>query len=55
MSLEGAPALRVRADDPLYQQQRAAEAEFWRTVHPGGMEAFGSRQAVGPDGRYITE
>jgi SAM-dependent methyltransferase len=49
-----APPLRVQPDDPLYQRQSAAEGEFWRTMHPAGMEALEGRQAVGPIDRYVN-
>jgi SAM-dependent methyltransferase len=56
MSLTDAspPPLRVHADDPQYQRQSAAEGEFWRTMHPAGLEALDGRNAVGPIDRYVN-
>ena len=48
------PPLRVRTDDPLYQAQSAAEGQFWRTMHPAGLEAMEARQAPGPIDRYVN-
>lgn len=49
-----APPLRVRSDDPDYQRQSAAEAAFWRAIHPDGMEAMERLQLPGPIDRYIN-
>ena len=35
-----ASLLRVTADDPEYRRQAAAEAAFWKEVHPLSLEAF---------------
>ncbi len=48
------PPLRVQADDPQYRQQSAAEGEFWRTMHPAGLEALEAVQAAGPIDRYVN-
>jgi hypothetical protein len=31
--------MRVRADDPEYRREAAAEAEFWRRIQPASIEA----------------
>jgi len=36
--MEAAVRLRVRPDDPAYRRQAEAEAEFWSTPHPLGLE-----------------
>ncbi|MBI5289128.1 MAG: class I SAM-dependent methyltransferase [Chloroflexi bacterium] len=37
------PPLRVAHDDPAYQAMASAEAAFWATPHPYGLEAIESR------------
>lgn len=46
--------LRVAADDPAYRRLADAEAEFWREMHPFGLEAIESAQGPGPVERYTN-
>lgn len=49
------PALIARADDPAYREQARAEEEFWRRVHPGGLESTELRHAPGPLDRFLNQ
>src|SRR5262245_34119690 len=46
--------LRVRADDPAYRVQADAEARFWETQHPFGLESNELRRREGPVDRHIN-
>jgi SAM-dependent methyltransferase len=46
--------LRVTADDPEYRRLAAAEAAFWRQMHPMGLEATEHEYSDGPIDRYVN-
>ena len=46
--------LRVTADDPEYRRLAAAEAAFWRHVHPMSLEATEPSSLDGPVERYVN-
>jgi len=48
------PALRVRADDPAYRREAAAEAAFWAQPHMFGLESLERTQADGPAERWMN-
>ena len=53
MTSSPAGLLRVQPDDPHYQEQAAAEAEFWSKPHPCSMEAMETaREPEGPTEIY---
>src|SRR5689334_379802 len=46
--------LRVSPDDPEYRRQAAAEAAFWASPHPFGLESVERTQADGPVDRWTN-
>jgi len=51
--MDPASLLRVRQDD-AYLRQAAAEADFWRRIRPGTLEALEGTQDDGPIDRYVN-
>lgn len=51
----GADLMRVTSDDPGYRRMAEAEAEFWRTPHPFGLETLENQTAENAIDRYINE